>query len=552
MNKLTTVITNFSRIEQLKGCIESLLPCQGAMDIAVASFGGSVAHRKLLKDILPEGSATFVTHKDYGCNQLWIKALELAKTRWVSILHDDDRRPAGFAQDANALIKKAELNGCGFIAWNGAQLDLNTGKVYGNVPVAAAKDGVYSTDMLKAGQKQLGALAFSPVSFIFDRETALDALYWAEANLQDCVTRPSMMVGNDVALLWAHIVRYSKFLQSSKQLSLYGHWEGSETCQFAGGHNPKLMECYNKTRPRLPEVVPVRENAASKAIKRKFVQVWSDCLSKPCDADSERRNAFARKTWEKVHKSGNWVNLRIESVDRTSQSELGDSRDLPFIKDMIEQAAALCEPHDVIVLINADICMAENAEFQINEAVSRAGACHATRWNFEKSVMKEYPTEDKIKKGIWYAGTDLVAFTKEWWEEHGDKFPDMVLACECWDLVIRNLIRLTGGMELEAVIYHEIHQAWWYIPHNFKTNVGNIYNRKLSEEWFDENKRYGADPKDWEKEILRRHGSLTKHVGHVQEGGSSMTVDGSPIRVNLRTGLLMSPLLPLSRRLVRL
>ena len=104
MSKFTTVITNFQRLEQLKGCVESLRPSEGKMDIVVATFGGSVQHRMYLKD--SGVTDYFVTPKDYGCNQLWIKALELAKTRWVSILHDDDRRPPARANHVAVVDRK--------------------------------------------------------------------------------------------------------------------------------------------------------------------------------------------------------------------------------------------------------------------------------------------------------------------------------------------------------------------------------------------------------------------------------------------------------------
>ena len=44
--KFTTCITNWSRINQLKGCIESLRPHEGLMDISVACFGATPEHRK--------------------------------------------------------------------------------------------------------------------------------------------------------------------------------------------------------------------------------------------------------------------------------------------------------------------------------------------------------------------------------------------------------------------------------------------------------------------------------------------------------------------------
>lgn len=544
MNKFTVCVTNFARIEQLKGCLESLQLEKGGMDVSVACFGAGPEHRKLCTQMLPEGSRIYVSKNDEGCNRLWIKAIEMAKTRWISILHDDDRRPPGFAEEVNKLIREAELRSCGFIAWNGAQMDLSDGRVYGHIPIAAVTDGVHDSLSLVKMLRQQDSLPNSPVSFIFDRETALDALYWAEEHLADCVTRPSMMVGNDVMLVWAHVMRYSLFLQSSKQLSRYGHWDGSETIQFAAGKNTKLMECYNKTRQRLPKTIPTRTDAVSRRFKRRFVHVWSDYLSSPIDADSERRNAFARTTWDRIYSaSDNWIPHRIEKVDRTSKSAFGDTRDLPFVKDMIEQAAELCDPEDVIVLTNADICLMPDIEDQINESVSRAGACHAARWNFGGKLVQQINTREELRRGIWYAGTDLIAFTRKWWDEHGKEFPDMVLACECWDLVMRNLIKIHSGIELHEAIYHEMHQAYWYKPQNFKTNPGNEHNRKLSAAWFNANRKNGANDQDWREEINRREAQKPKKIG--QEPSSSFTF-------NPRTGAVTSPLLPLSKRCVRL
>ena len=131
--KFTTCITNWSRINQLKGCIESLRPHEGLMDISVACFGATPEHRKVCRELLPAGSAVHFNKGDDGCNKLWIKAIENAKTKWISILHDDDRRPPGFAAEVNKLIHQAELNSCGFVVWNGSQLNLKTGDVFGQI-----------------------------------------------------------------------------------------------------------------------------------------------------------------------------------------------------------------------------------------------------------------------------------------------------------------------------------------------------------------------------------------------------------------------------------
>ena len=387
MSTFTTCITNFSRLDRLKECVASLELDKHPHPVAIASFGASPYHSKFIAT-LPECVTSFVSRKDFGCNRLWIKALELATTKWVSILHDDDRRPAGFADEVEKLIAKAEALGCGFIAWNGLQLDIKTGKTGGAIPIAAGTDGVHDSASLLPMLRAKDSLPNSPVSFLFDRQTALDALYWAEENLKDCTTRPTMMIGNDVALVVAHVQRYAKFLQSSKPLSLYGHWDGSETVAWTQGQNNELLPAYNKARERLARgVIPDRLTGvaptqgpcttytwkwSTNPFEKLYeggkkpptdsrspiaVVVWSDTLGEPLSADTERRNSFARSTWKPIFDSKAWIDLRFEEPCRTSR-DFGDTRSLPFIHDMVERAALYAgKPTDMIILINADICL---------------------------------------------------------------------------------------------------------------------------------------------------------------------------------------------------
>ena len=528
MSTFTTCITNFSRLDRLKECVASLELDKHPHPVAIASFGASPYHSKFLAT-LPECVTSFTSRKDAGCNQLWIKALELAKTKWVSILHDDDRRPANFAATVEALIDKAEALGCGFIAWNGLQLDIKTGKTGGVITIAAGTDGAHDSASLLPMLRAKDSLPNSPVSFLFDRQTALDALYWAEENLKDCTTRPTMMIGNDVALVVAHVQRYSKFLQSSKPLSLYGHWDGSETVAWTKGVNDQLLPAYNKARERLarskipPRVMEMAEEAAPKPkaepkteapIPDTTVLVWSDTLGEPLSADTQRRNAFARSTWEPLLQSRpGWVEHHVTEVPRTSR-DFGDTRTLPFIHDMVEQAVAKTrKPTDVVILINADICLTPWGADAVERAVKQYGACHCTRLNFPRP-MQVVKHRSQLTGGIWFAGTDMVAFTVKWWTEHKAEFPDMVLACECWDLVMRNLINITGGVDVPDAIYHEIHDNYWYDgarsrPREFP---GNAHNQRLSKIFFDANKSRGADPDDWRKEIRRREAQAKQSV----------------------------------------
>jgi hypothetical protein len=181
---------------------------------------------------------------------------------------------------------------------------------------------------------------------------------------------------------------------------------------------------------------------------------------------------------------------------------------------MVEQAVAKTrKPTDVVILINADICLTPWGADAIERAVEKYGACHCTRLNFPRP-MQIVKHRRQLAGGIWFAGTDLVAFSVKWWTEHKAEFPDMVLACECWDLVMRNLINITGGVDVPDAIYHEIHDNYWYDgarsrPREFP---GNAHNQRLSKLFFEANKSRGADPDDWRKEIRRREAVAKQSV----------------------------------------
>lgn len=239
-----------------------------------------------------------------------------------------------------------------------------------------------------------------------------------------------------------------------------------------------------------------------------LIHVWSDTLGESLDSSTERRNAFARNTWDKVYQTGNWISCRFsekaaKKYGRTSRV-FGDTRSMPFIRDMINFAATLAaDDNDIIVLTNADICFVPDITKQILTAVEEHGSACGTRWNFQR-LTTPIVSLHVLKSGEWFAGTDIFCFTVKWWNDNKENFPDMVLGCECWDLVFRNLIRITKGVDLPYAIYHETHKSYWFTNGRLTSNPGNLHNRKLSRRWFDENKKLGADEFDWQKEMEAR------------------------------------------------
>ena len=246
----TTCVTNFQRPEMLRACLASL---HNDHPIVVATIGGSADHIQIVKQICPD-AAHACEQGDYGCNRLWFNAANLAKTKWIVLLADDDLRPPGFAAEVERIIDRCESQGAGFAAWNGRAYYWDTGHLGHPINACYGRAGVYASAPLAAHIMTAGKYPWSQVAFLYDRETVLDVLDWCETGLKDCHTRSPMMIGNDIALTLGHIQRFPKMVQSGKCLTWYGHHDGSETLQYAAGKN-NLMPMYECARAKLQNIV---------------------------------------------------------------------------------------------------------------------------------------------------------------------------------------------------------------------------------------------------------------------------------------------------------
>jgi glycosyltransferase involved in cell wall biosynthesis len=222
-------------------------------EIVVVTYNGVSDHQQIVEKICPQ--AIHVMYKeDRGCNALWAEAISLAKTRWVSLLADDDLRPPGFAAEVEKIIDQCESHGAGFATWNGRAYYWSDHTLGHPINTCYGRAGIYASAPLAAHIMTAGKYPWSQVAFLYDRETVLDVLAWCEEHLKDCGTRPTMMVGNDVALTLGHIQRFPRMVQSAKCLTWYGHHDGSETLQYAAGKND-LMGQYDKARTKLQNIV---------------------------------------------------------------------------------------------------------------------------------------------------------------------------------------------------------------------------------------------------------------------------------------------------------
>ena len=208
------------------------------------------------------------------------------------------------------------------------------------------------------------------------------------------------------------------------------------------------------------------------------------------DPDAKRREAVARRSWLNQP----WQELPIDDAALPRLFDEGSKR-LPFLHDLFDFAANKRNSSDIIVFSNSDLCMAPDACVRIVAALQSNDAGYAFRKDAYYRLTKP-PTIEEIHQGTDYAGADLFFFRVGWWAKYRKLYPDMLLAREAWDCVMRHLIEETNPnkpLALENICLHERHggPTHWENPSIRYALKGQIHNLTLAKAFL---QRRGINP----------------------------------------------------------
>lgn len=263
--------------------------------------------------------------------------------------------------------------------------------------------------------------------------------------------------------------------------------------------NHTLRVLYSEVQNRMDEIISAAK--LGRAYPRKYLHIVTS-FKDDIRGDEYRRFDKAQTNWNEIDRiSGyRWM------------SHFYRSTNIPKVKQMIDYASEKAEANSIIVISNADILFHPDITGQILHNIERYGAVYFHRWDFQKINSYLVASQDKVSLGSkWYPGSDVFAFSKAWWLNKKDEFPDMYFAREAWDMVMRNMIKKYGGVEIHKSIYHEKHPSFWEAKEN-RNCKENIHNRSLASQWLNEN---GGDWDDWKYPIEKLN---YKYVSPAQSG----------------------------------
>jgi len=195
--------------------------------------------------------------------------------------------------------------------------------------------------------------------------------------------------------------------------------------------------------------------------------------------DEKRRNAVAAKSWEGI----GWVDCGLDDncfVRTAAEMVPDETKRIPMIKEMLRLACVGRIDTDVLILTNTDTCVATNVLQRIQGTLP----AYAYRNDFAK--LNSTIADDEIANGEKYAGCDFFAMRVGWWRKNHQLFPDMVLGRHSWDRILRELIKISQGREIENLIYHERHPSGWEDPQNINRDPSNLKNCLLARQWLQE------------------------------------------------------------------
>lgn len=428
---------------------------------------------------------------DIGCNDTWQLAAYHSRTSRIIILHDDDLLNSDFGPAYCETISPALDKGSTFATWRAdlVFLDGHHEKTeFWSGPTRLSA----SAELLRVVNRR-NTLSLSPIISVLDRQTVIHACKEASQTLshRESYLHPGMLLGTELVVYIRHIQKFSKWLYVDKVLSHYGSHEGSGTikAQSSGDLSP-LCKGYDRARTQAMGTKPV--------MKPKLIFVYY--VNQTSDPDEIERNRIARASWDYHFSQGEFIEMPVckEDLSRTSFS-LGDSRAMPYVRDLFDWGFAHAMPEDVVVYCNRDIGLTANAGALLLAGVARGrGITCCQRRRIDPKPGRMY--KDLVNCAT-DGGFDVFSVTREWWKNFRDKMPDMLIGREAWDTCLRTLAeewadgiprlsRVSGSPAqwdkskayTDHVCWHKNHLSNWITERN--TSAGQLHNRRLGKIFF--------------------------------------------------------------------
>jgi hypothetical protein len=173
----------------------------------------------------------------------------------------------------------------------------------------------------------------------------------------------------------------------------------------------------------------------------------------------------------------------VFTLHKSSKTEVKDStKDIPFIKNILNEIYVKANTDETIThfaYINSDCILTDN--FIQYLASTTVDALSISRLDIQSmNSFAELSSKGVTVLRNEIAGFDCFVFSKEWWNNHSDKFKDMLIGQPLFDVYYTGLMMLFGGTiynnSSKPLVCHMFHEN---TSHN--DTVEKQYNASLIE-----------------------------------------------------------------------
>jgi hypothetical protein len=259
------------------------------------------------------------------------------------------------------------------------------------------------------------------------------------------------------------------------------HWIGSLT--YAQANSPEGrsdIEWLLSQRKKWDQGSCLRESHKSPPARILHVADWYE----PSTESEMRRNSAAAASWSRCGLDHKWENVLFsvkKNAKRDSQN-IGDDRQLPYLRDVLDWAVEQAGDSDIICFTNTDSVLCSDSPKVVQRALSKHDCAYSHRIHIDEPP--EQVTQTELRHSTVDGGTDLFAFKANWWHRNREQVPDFILGCDAWDCFLRRFMADQGGVKINPpIVLHARHAPFWKRAANIEANPGQKHNRSLYRAW---------------------------------------------------------------------
>jgi hypothetical protein len=481
LDSLTVCITSFKRGKRLNDAIASCVAA-GITRLTICAVlpdGEVEAAIRHWKDCRAWTSFDVATYaEDIGCNQTWMVAAYLARTKRIIILHDDDMLSPAFGQAYETVLGPAlDERKAGFVSWK-PELKFDDGHTEPCSYWEGPSTLMPSHHLLKVVNNREG-FSLSPVVSVLNRAIVIRAC--KEAGEELMATRsylhPGMLLGTEIVVYLRHIEAFKRWLYVDQVLSYYGSHDESGTIKAQKQREHlTLITGYNLARD-------VGSGPAKEPTPR-LILVYSPYL--PRDPVIAEKQRIAQESWRWHATNGDVILLPLVTEK------------MPRLRELLDYGCQFALPEDIVLYANLDAGLTSDAAERIVAGVKRGNGVTCL---FNRSLN---PVPGKLYKNITNyrapGGIEIVAMQPSWWRLHREKMPDMYIGRQAWDSCFAQLAeewadgpreylndpdaRLRSKAHTDDVCWHQDHFSEW--QERRLVDPANLHNRQLAVAFFRE------------------------------------------------------------------